>query len=88
MCYAVGEKGTLRCNGLTGDVELFEESATSWKKLITHQTQRDDISRAERQDLLESIQEKKNPFVTGDDGMRVLEIIESARISANTRAQK
>ena len=84
----IGEKGTLRWNGLTGEVDLFEAGATSWKKLYEHQPQNDETYRAEWQDFVDSIHEKKVPFVTGDDGMRVLEIIEAARISATTGAQE
>ena len=87
-CTVIGEKGTLRWNGLTGEVDLFEEGATSWKKLYSHQPKHDETYRAEWQDFLDSIQKKKIPFVTGDDGLRVLEIIEAARISATTGAQE
>ena len=87
-CTVIGEKGTLRWNGLTGEVDLFEEGAAIWKKLYTHQPKRDETYRAELQGFVNSIQEKQIPFVTGDDGLRVLEIIEAARVSAITGAQK
>jgi predicted dehydrogenase len=87
MCTVIGETGTLRWNGLTGEVELFEEGAPIWKNLFTHQPQRDETYRAEWRDFIDSIQDKKIPFVTGDDGLRVLEIIQAARISANTGTQ-
>ena len=87
MCTVIGETGTLRWNGLTGEVELFEEGAPRWKKLFTHQPQRDETYRAEWRDFIDSIQDKRIPFVTGDDGLRVLEIIQAARISANTGTQ-
>ena len=87
-CAVIGDKGTLRWNGLTGEVDLFEEGATSWKRLYAHQPQKNETYRAEWQDFVDSIHEKKVPFVTGEDGMRVLEIIEAARISATTGAQE
>jgi len=87
-CTVIGEKGTLRWNGLTGEVDLFEEGATSWKKLYSHQPQKDETYRTELQDFVDSIEKKKIPFVTGNDGLRVLEIIEAARISATTGAQE
>jgi predicted dehydrogenase len=87
-CTVIGETGTLRWNGLTGEVELFKEGAPGWKKLYTHQPQRDETYRAEWQDFVDSIQGKRIPFVTGVDGLRVLEIIEAARISANTGTQE
>ena len=87
-CTVIGEKGTLRWNGLTGEVDLFKEGAISWNKIYGHQPQKDETYRTEWQDLADSIQEKKIPFVTGDDGLRALEIIEAARISANTGTQE
>jgi predicted dehydrogenase len=87
-CTVIGEKGTLRWNGLTGEVDLFEEGAINWNKLYAHQPQKDETYRTEWQDFADSIQEKKIPFVTGEDGLRVLEIIEAARISATSGAQE
>lgn len=87
-CTVIGEKGTLFWDGLTGDVDLFEAGTTSWKKLFNHQPQSDETYRAEWQDFVISIQEKKIPSVTGDDGLRVLEIIDAARISAPTGIQE
>lgn len=87
-CIAIGEKGTLRWNGLTGEVDLFEEGATNWKMLYCHQPRQDETFRAELQNFLESIMENKTPFVTGEDGLRVLEIIEAARISSTTGTQE
>ena len=87
-CTVIGETGTLRWNGLTGKVELFKEGAPGWKKLYGHEPQRDETYRAEWQDFVDSIQDKRIPFVTGVDGLRVLEIVEAARISANTGTQE
>ncbi len=87
-CTVIGEKSTLRWNGLTGEVDLFEEGATSWKRLYSHEPMPDETYRAQLQDFVDSIEKKKIPFVTGDDGLRVLEIIESARVSATTGSQE
>ena len=88
ICTVIGEKGTLRWNGLTGEVDLFEEGATSWKKLYSHKPMPDETYKAELQDFVDSIEKKRIPFITGDDGLRVLEIIEAVRISATTGAQE
>ena len=87
-CTVIGEKGTLRWNGLTGEVDLFEEGVTSWRKLYSHQPKPDETYNAELQDFVDSIEKKKVPFVTGNDGLRVLEIIEAARVSAATGSQE
>ena len=86
-CTVIGEKSTLRWNGLTGEVDLFEEGAITWKKLYTHQPKLGETYKAQLQDFVRSIQEKRSPLVTGDDGLKVLEIIETARVSAATGSQ-
>jgi predicted dehydrogenase len=87
-CTVIGEKGTLRWNGLTGEVDLFEFGASSWKRLYVHEPQRDETYIAEWRDFIDSIQEKKNPQITGDDGLKVLQVIEAARISSSTGTQE
>jgi predicted dehydrogenase len=87
-CTVIGEKGSLRWNGLNGEVEIFEGGAIGWKSIYNHKPQSDETYRAEWQNFLESIHEKKVPLVTGEDGLKVLEIIEAARISAMTGAQE
>ena len=87
ICTAIGENGSLRWNGISGGVELFQEGAREWRKLYSHQPIPDETYIAELIDFLESINSKRMPFVTGVDGLRVLEIIEAARISSETGIQ-
>ena len=87
-CTVIGEKGTLRWNGLTEEVDLFEEGVASWNNLYSDQPKLDETYSAELQDFVDSIENKTLPFVTGDDGLRVLEIIEAARVSAAIGSQE
>ena len=82
LCTAIGEKGSLRWNGLTGEVALYEAGVEEWRELFNHLHQRDDSYLAEWQDLIACVTEHKTPMITGEDGLKVLEIIEAARISA------
>lgn len=86
-CTVIGEKGTLRWNGLTGEVSLFESKASDWMQIYCHEPKKDESYDAEWKDFVDSIQKKKDPFVTGNDGLKVLEFIESARRSAITGAK-
>jgi predicted dehydrogenase len=79
LCTAIGENGSLRWNGLTGEVEQFEAGAKEWHELFRHQHQRDDSYLAEWQHLLVCISEQKSPLIGGEDGLRVLQIIGAAR---------
>jgi len=86
-CTVIGKKGSLQWNGLTGKVKLFEENSTKWKTLFDQNSQQDDMYLAEWQDFLDCVSKKLVPTVTGEDGLRVVEIIEAVRLSAPTGAQ-
>ena len=81
LCIAIGEQGSLRWNGLTGEVALYKSGATEWRELFRHAHQRDDSYLAEWDNFIECITEHKAPLVTGLDGLRALEIIAAARQS-------
>jgi predicted dehydrogenase len=86
-CIAIGENGTLRWNGLTGTVELYEAGAKEWCERFRHQHQRDDSYQAEWYNFIDCVSEHKTPLVTGVDGLKVLQIIEAARNSASSGRQ-
>jgi predicted dehydrogenase len=56
LCIAIGEKGSLRWNGLTGEVGLYEVGCIEWKDLFRHLEKRDDSYMAEWHNFLESIE--------------------------------
>jgi predicted dehydrogenase len=87
LCTAIGENGSLRWNGLTGVVELFEAGAKEWRELFSYPHQRDDSYLAEWQNFINCVTENKTPLITGEDGLKVLQIIEAARISAASGGQ-
>lgn len=87
LCTAIGEKGSLRWNGLTGVVEQFDVGATEWRELFSHQHQRDDSYVAEWQHFLDCIKERKTPLITGEDGLKVLQIIDAARQASQSGRQ-
>jgi predicted dehydrogenase len=87
VCTAVGSKGSLRWDGITGEVFVFEEAAMSWKKLFAHESLRDETYRAEWQEFIDCTSNHGIPSTSAEDGLRVLEVIEAARLSANTGAQ-
>jgi predicted dehydrogenase len=87
VCTVIGSKGSLRWDGITGEVTLLEQGALSWEKLFSHAPEVSDTYLAEWRDFLNCINSGTIPFVTGQDGVSVLEIIESARKSAVTGIQ-
>jgi predicted dehydrogenase len=79
LCTAICEKGSLRWNGLTGVVEQFEAGAKGWRELYRHQHQRDDSYLAEWHHFLDCINTNTVPLISGEDGSKVLQIIDAAR---------
>ena len=79
LCVAIGEKGSLRWDGLKGLVECFEPGDKEWRELFRHQHQRDDSYLAEWRHFLTCISEQKTPMITGEDGLKILQLIDAAR---------
>jgi predicted dehydrogenase len=84
LCTAIGESGSLRWNGVTGCVELYQAGAKQWEELFRQPQQRDDSYLAQWNHLIDCVQQHAAPLISGEDGLRVLEIIEAARSSAST----
>jgi len=84
LCTVIGERGSLRWNGLTGVVDLFEEGAKAWRELLHLPHQRDDSYLAEWQHFLSCINEQTPASISGEDGMAVLQIVEAARQSSQS----
>ena len=87
LCTAIGENGSLRWNGLMDEVSLYETGAKEWRELFSHPHQRDDSYIAEWQNFISSVTENKTPLITGEDGLKVLQIIEAVRHSETSGGQ-
>lgn len=83
-CTAIGKLGSLRWNGISGTVELYEAGAQAWQVVYQHQPTRDESYQAEWAGFIACIAQEKEPYVSGEDGLMVLRIIEAARLSAKT----
>lgn len=87
LCTAIGESGSLRWNGLTGEVALYLAGAREWRQVFRHPHQRDDSYLAEWQDFIACVTEHKTPLITGEDGLAVLKIIDSTRLSCTNNSK-
>ncbi len=81
-CTVIGETGTLRWNALTETIDIFEQGGSAWQNVFTHQSQRDDSYRAEWSHFLTCMANGNPPLISGEDGLKVLKIIEAARSSS------
>jgi len=87
MCTSIGDLGSLRWNGLTGVVELFEAGANNWRELFRYQHQREESYRAEWENFLACIEEKSTPLVSAQDGFKVMQLIQAVRQASETGCQ-
>lgn len=87
LCTAIGANGSLRWNGLTGVVDLFEAGAKNWREIFRHQQQPDDSYLAEWQHFLSCITAQETPLISGEDGFKVLQIIEASRQASESGRQ-
>lgn len=82
QCIAIGERGSLRWNALAGTVELYEMGGSEWHQIFKQQQQRDDSYLDEWENFIEAVKKNNPPLVSGEDGLKVLRIIEAAKESA------
>lgn len=88
QCTAIGEQGSLRWNGLTGEIDFYPAVGTSWQSVYRHTHQRDDSYRAQWQHFQSCVQSGRTPRVTGEDGLAVLRIVAAARQSATAQGAR
>lgn len=87
LCTAIGANGSLRWNGLTGVVDLFEVGAKDWREIFRHKHQPDDSYLAEWQHFLSCITARETPLISGEDGLKVLQIIDASRHASESGTQ-
>ena len=88
LCTVIGEKGSLQWNGITGEVMFYKSGANGWTDLAKFSSQRDDSYLAEWKNFLNSVSGHEAPFITGSDGLKVLQIVEAARRSSKSGAKE
>lgn len=86
-CTVIGEKGTLRWNGITGVVDVFSEGSNSWEELFSDKPKRSFTYREELLDFIAAVEDGRQPVTSGGDGLKVLDVISAAKRSqeANQR---
>jgi predicted dehydrogenase len=81
LCTAIGERGSLRWDGILGEVSIFRPGGESWEILLSEDLNRDDTFLRQLNHFIECIEFGNKPRVSGVEGLEVMKIIEAARIS-------
>jgi predicted dehydrogenase len=86
-CLAIGTLGSLEWDGITGEVRLFDPKLESWVTIFSAGNSLDQSYEGQWRNVLNCIESGSEPEVTGIDGISVMKIIESIRISSNMGIQ-
>ena len=86
-CVAIGDKGSLRWDGISGEVSFFQSGEKNWRTLFFSDVGIEETYALEWEEFTRAIKAKTSPAVTGEDGLRVVEIVEAARLSAKNGIQ-
>jgi predicted dehydrogenase len=82
QCTLIGTRGSLRWSAASGLVEWFDEGAEGWQTLSEEPSEQDATYLSEWRDFVACIAEGRSPLVTGQDGLAVLQVIQTARRSS------
>jgi predicted dehydrogenase len=86
-CLAIGDKGSLRWDGIIGQVSVLEKGESEWKLLFKSEPANEDTYMVEWLTFIEKV---RNLSISSEQGLLeigVLEVIESARLSSKRNAQ-
>ena len=86
-CSVIGENGTLRWNGLTGITEIYKSDSKTWKVIFNDHENLNQSYISEWKNFLDCVLHDTLPVVSGDDGLKVLEIIDGVKKSATFQGQ-
>jgi predicted dehydrogenase len=82
-CFLIGEKGTLLWDGVAGKVKYFSKGDDNWSTVFTSKPDRNYTYAEEIKSFFLSIESNEFPYISGDDGMHVLSIIEAIKKSSS-----
>ena len=83
FCEVIGEKGTLKWNGITGVVELFPKNGSKWKLLFSDVPDKDYTYLQEVKHFFSLITENKIPVTSDREGLDTIIAIEAIHKSNN-----
>jgi predicted dehydrogenase len=80
-CTIVGELGTLKWNGISGEVSYYSNDIKNWTVLFSSKTNKNFTYIEEIKHYFNSIKEGKTPSITGEDGLKAVLGVEAIQQS-------
>jgi len=83
-CRVIGTLGTLVWDGMTHHAQVYHEATREWTELHPANTvDRNGMYVAELEHFLACVRDQRPPAITGEDGLRALQIALAARQSSD-----
>ncbi len=86
-CTVIGDKASLRWNGIAGTIEIFYAGGEHWELLLSNIPDRDHTYREEIKHFIDCIENNQKPIVSGEDGVAAIDVVEAARQSSISNGQ-
>ena len=80
-CHVVGEKGSLTWDYILGTIEIFLPESKEWNVIYTDLNEVNFTYEKEIKNFISSIESNISPKISGEDGLKTLQIVEAARQS-------
>ena len=86
-CVAIGDEGSLRWDGVKGQVSVLEKGESEWKVLFTSELSNEKTYLSEWLTFIDRVNNLTVPSEQGQEEIRIMEVVESARLSSKRKAQ-
>lgn len=88
-CIVHGEEGSLKWDAISGSVHQFNISKNEWEEIFKESNlDNNQTYLSEWKDFVNCIEQKKQPKITLEDGLKVMQIIEATRQSSSSKGSK
>ena len=87
VCVIIGKIGSMRWNAISGTIEFWALGSNGWKEIYRDNSTIDESYVAEWKDFISCIRKNSSPLITGTDGLKVLQVVEAARIASKNKSQ-
>ena len=86
QCIAIGEKGSLRWDGIKGEVAWFSKVSKEWKVIFSQFTKQDYTYEKEIDSFFSAVEKEEVVPVTGEDGLKTVRTIDAIHQSHRNNA--
>jgi predicted dehydrogenase len=76
-CVVVGSEGTIKWDAITNSVHEYSEKKLGWNCIFNSNPHRDGSYISQLIHFIDCIERKCDPLVSGDDGLKVLKVVEA-----------